>query len=203
MAQRPQRAPAPSRPRPTRRRDAEATKQAILDAARQAFGRASYDQVGLREIAAIAEIDVALVGRYFGSKEELFVAAISRPTPPAPSFPQNRKDFGEWVVRHVFSKAHDGPEVAIRLLIFHHSVTNPRAAAIVRQLLTERFIRPVGKWLGGKDGELRASLILAHLTGFNMMREIIKVDTLIRADRARLAALLAPALQAYVSTDPP
>src|ERR1700760_2210047 len=55
-----------------RRRDAAATRKAILASARAAFARAGYDGVGVREIAAGAGVTAMLVNRYFGSKEKLF-----------------------------------------------------------------------------------------------------------------------------------
>src|SRR3546814_4717843 len=55
-----------------RKRDATATRAAILTAARDRFLRDSYDSVGLRDIANGAGVDVALIGRYFGGKEGLF-----------------------------------------------------------------------------------------------------------------------------------
>ena len=56
-------------PAPPRGRNAAATRQAILDSARWCFSRDGYDQVGVRDIAARAGADPALVNRYFGSKE--------------------------------------------------------------------------------------------------------------------------------------
>ena len=66
-----------------RRRDAAATRAAILAAARTHFARLGYDRAALRDIAAEAGADVALVGRYFGGKEGLFTEALkaSRSTP--------------------------------------------------------------------------------------------------------------------------
>src|SRR3569623_3350198 len=55
-----------------RRRDAAATRRAILTSARKAFAQAGYDGVGVREIAAGAGVTAMLVNRYFGSKEQLF-----------------------------------------------------------------------------------------------------------------------------------
>jgi AcrR family transcriptional regulator len=178
----------------TRRRDADATKQAIQDAAGACFGKAGYDQVGLREIAALAGVDVALVGRYFGSKEELFAAWIEEGPRPPPAYPDDRRSFGEWIVRKILGKERD----LTRMLAMHNSVTNPRAAEIVRRALERRTIKPLGKWIGGADGELRASLILAHLTGFSVMRDIIGVEALGRADRERLVKRLGRAVQSYI-----
>jgi AcrR family transcriptional regulator len=179
---------------PPRKRDAEATKQAILDAAAICFSKAAYDQVGVREIAALAGVDPALVGRYFGSKDELFGEWVRQAPQPPPSYPDDRREFGEWMARQFLSK----DRVVTRLLVLHHSVTNPRAAKVIRKLLNEHVIKPLGKWIGGKDGELRAGLILAHLTGLGVMRDIVRVDALAEADRERLVKRLAPALQTYV-----
>src|SRR5207244_7867869 len=68
-------AAASERP-PERRRNAVATRQAILDSARVAFTRSGYDGIGVREIAQAAGVTAVLVNRYFGSKEELFAAAV-------------------------------------------------------------------------------------------------------------------------------
>ena len=57
---------------PVRARNAAATRHSILVAATRRFLQDSYECVGLRDIAGDVGVDVALVSRYFGSKEELF-----------------------------------------------------------------------------------------------------------------------------------
>src|ERR1700761_2380065 len=61
---------------PPRRRDAEATRAAILEAAKVQFAASGYDRAALRDIAAEAGADVALIKRYFGGKEGLFTEAL-------------------------------------------------------------------------------------------------------------------------------
>src|SRR5438034_10393490 len=68
-------AAASERP-PERRRNAVATRQAILDSARVAFTRSGYDGVGVREIAQAAGVTAMLVNRYFGSKQQLFEEVV-------------------------------------------------------------------------------------------------------------------------------
>src|SRR5258708_19952558 len=58
-------------------RDAKKTRTRILEAARLRFCQHSYEQVGVRDIAADANIDAALINRYFGTKEDIF-AEISK-----------------------------------------------------------------------------------------------------------------------------
>ena len=62
---------------PARRRNAAATREAILISARRAFARAGYDGAGVREIAAGAGVTAMLVNRYFGSKERLFAEVLA------------------------------------------------------------------------------------------------------------------------------
>jgi hypothetical protein len=47
-----------------------------LEAARCQFTETSFDGTGLRAIADRAGVNVALISRYFGSKEGLFLAAV-------------------------------------------------------------------------------------------------------------------------------
>jgi AcrR family transcriptional regulator len=65
------------RPGPTQ------TRGEILDAARAAFAGRGYDGVSVRAVARAAGVDPALVHRFHGSKEELFVAAMALPVSPS------------------------------------------------------------------------------------------------------------------------
>src|SRR6185312_9822540 len=60
-----------------RPRNAEETRAALLAAARLRFARDGYEATNLRDIAADAGVNVALIPRYFGSKEGLFQAAVA------------------------------------------------------------------------------------------------------------------------------
>jgi AcrR family transcriptional regulator len=60
-----------------RRRDAAATRQALLEAARTRFTRHGYDRTTLRDVAADVGVNLALIKRYFDSKEGLFKAVLA------------------------------------------------------------------------------------------------------------------------------
>ena len=64
-----------------RRPGESGTREAILTAARGAFAELGYDRATIRGIAAVAEVDPALVLHYFTSKERLFGAALEIPRP--------------------------------------------------------------------------------------------------------------------------
>ena len=57
--------------------DAEATRQALLEAGRAVFDEVGYERATTREIGERAGVDPALIARYFDGKEGLFLAAIA------------------------------------------------------------------------------------------------------------------------------
>jgi TetR/AcrR family transcriptional regulator, repressor for neighboring sulfatase len=67
--------PGPRRPRgaPTGPED---VRQALLDAAAQLFGESGVDAVSLRDIARAANVQVALIARYIGSRQDLVLAVF-------------------------------------------------------------------------------------------------------------------------------
>jgi AcrR family transcriptional regulator len=59
-----------------RRRDSTRTRKALLDAASRRFAQDGYSATTVRDIADDAGVNVALINRYFGSKEGLFEACL-------------------------------------------------------------------------------------------------------------------------------
>src|SRR5690606_4652816 len=62
-----------------RRPGRQNTREAVLKAAREAFAEAGYDRTSVRQVAAAAGVDTALVHHYFGTKEQLFQAVVEFP----------------------------------------------------------------------------------------------------------------------------
>ena len=65
-----------------RRPGDSSTRDGILEAARASFAEHGYDRATIRDIAARAAVDPALVIHYFGSKEALFTEALRLPLAP-------------------------------------------------------------------------------------------------------------------------
>jgi AcrR family transcriptional regulator len=83
-----------------RRRNAELTRAAILEAAKVQFAQLGYDRAVLRDIAGTAGVDVALVKRYFGGKEALFVEALKAAFLPEGMPSWNRASFARDMAHH-------------------------------------------------------------------------------------------------------
>src|SRR3982751_3297600 len=94
---------SPRAVRTGRRPGPNRTRAAILDAARAAFVQRGYEAVSIRSVARAAGVDPALVHRFHGSKEELFVAAMELPVSPGQLVPALLADgvenLGERLVR--------------------------------------------------------------------------------------------------------
>jgi AcrR family transcriptional regulator len=183
-----------------RPRNAAATREAMLAAARRSFARESYDNVGLREIARDAGVDPALVSRYFGSKEALFKEVLQGDDrdmlagATREGLPAHLADL--FFEKETQCGGHDAK--VDRLLILLHSASSPKASQIIREAVDEDILQPIASLLEGEDAALRASLCLAVLMGSGILRDTMGLEPLRAADadalRARLVALFAAAL---------
>lgn len=190
-----------------RPRNAAATKEAMLQSARRRFVEESYDNVGLRDIARDVGVDVALVARYFGSKEELFSQVLRagkkqglEPQITAADLPAHLAD--------LLTQEHADRESKIeQLLIILRSASSPKAAEIVRACLREDVMEPVAKLLSGPNGQIRAGMALGVMVGATVMRTIMAVEPMCGNNhhliRRKLTLLLETALAEDPATEHP
>ena len=185
---------------PARRRNAEATREAIIEAARVRFMNNAYEQVSLREIAA-AGIDPALVIRYFGSKEGLFERVLTTEVVgPDREVVGDRETFGERMARaHVERYADPTRFETINTAIW--SAASPVAAKIVKRDIETRFLEPIAKALDGPDAEIRAALIMSILNGASVLRHMLEIRPLKEGDPDAIAKHLAAVLQHLADGD--
>lgn len=157
---------------PPRPRNAETTKAAILAAARGRFAQASYDTVGIREIASDAGVDPALVSRYFGSKEDLFAAVLNRPEKIERIGDLFTGDIATLSTRiaDMIVEEPDDENTVEDFLIMLNSIASATAADMVRATIFERCDRPVAAALTGPHTELRARMLGALIVGHIMNR---------------------------------
>jgi AcrR family transcriptional regulator len=181
-----------------RKRDAAATRAALLVAATARFVSETYDNVSLRTIAADAGVDVSLVSRYFGGKEELFKAVLDNCPPPDDLFVGEHADFGERLSRMLLEDPlrQDKPDI---FLIMLRSADHPVAAEAVRKSGEERFYGPFERWLGGKNAPERVRLAASIIKGVVMDRLISDDLGLAPEARERFRKKLARVLQAAIS----
>jgi AcrR family transcriptional regulator len=180
---------------PKRSRNAEATRDAILQSARRAFARAGYDGAGVREIAREAGVTAMMINRYFGSKEQLFadvlVEVMQTPTILAADNLRSAniaENFAAALVE--ITKVGETPLEGF--LIMMYSAASQAAADIGREQIQNNYQKLLASVLRGEQREERAALVFALIAGVQVMRQIIALPALAAADPRKLTRLLKP-----------
>ena len=183
-----------------RRPGVSTSRQAILDAARARFARDGYVATTIRQVAADAGVDAALVMQFFRSKDELFAAVMSiSPDTLAHlsgAFDGPDEGLGERVVRAfltVWEGAARDSEPLMAML--RGAVVNEQASMQLREFIQARLLNAVGQRGVGDDTVLRAGLASSMLVGLVLGRRIVGVPALVDADGEKLVTLVAPAIQ--------
>ena len=150
-------------------RDAARTAQTILRAAQELFAARGYTTTGVREVAALAGVNSALVRRYFGSKEGLLRAAVEEFLIIDVFCEGARADFGVRSVRLLLNAETLPNPVAMMIL----ATADPAARALCADLLHDKIIKPLAEWLEGPDAMARAGQLNLLWVGFMVARQIL------------------------------
>ena len=178
-------------------------REAILAAAARQFSELGYDRTSMRAVAAEAGIDQALIAHYFGSKHELFIAAVEFPLDPAKILPEvlagDRTSIGERLARVQLTLLED-PDARRRLTgLVRAAASEPEAARMLREFLMRAVIGPVAQALGSDEPELRVNLVGSQIIGLVMARYIVEVEPLASLPAERIVDMIAPTLQRYLT----
>ncbi|MER8185913.1 helix-turn-helix domain-containing protein [Kitasatospora sp. NPDC094015] len=178
-------------------RNADATRQRILDHARRQFARHGYGAVGVKGVADAAGVSPNLITRYFGGKEGLFLAATQVEIPVSDSFDGERGRLGARlaanIVRRWFGAVGEDP-----LLVLHRaSGERPEAAEALAAFLDANSLEPLRRYLrdsglGEDEARARAAAIDAFVLGVSARRRLLRADL---GDPAELEAWLGAAIQ--------
>lgn len=180
------------------------TREAILDAARTAFAERGFDAASIRAIAGTAEVDPALVHHYFGSKDQLFLAAMNFPVDPGQLVPKvlagDRDAVGERLVR-TFLGIWDSPVGGAAQALLRSAVSNEWTARLLREFVTTQVLRRVLENLDVDPAELplRGSLVATQMIGLAMMRHVVRLEPVASADPETLVAMIGPTIQRYLT----
>jgi AcrR family transcriptional regulator len=182
-------------------RNSDATKAAILDAARERFAASGYHAATVRAIAAQAGIDPALVIRYFGSKQNLFAVAAEFDL-RLPDVKHLRKaDVGATLVKHFFDRW-EGDDTLMALL--RTAATNEPAAQRMRNIFATQLVSMVGNVNGEppSGAGVRAGLIATQMLGLALCRYVLKLPPVAAAERSTLVSWVGPTIQRYIFENP-
>lgn len=191
-----------SRPRP---RDAVITRQSLLAAARRRFAADGYVATTVRDIASDAGVNVALINRYFNSKEGLFEACLAH------AVDELGESVGETltieqlvsIMSAQIAGSPDG-ESQLRLLLMLRSSGDERADRIRRDVFrsfSERVATVFGWHPDLPDSIellLRSEIALSAVLGIVLVRSSTGLEPLTSAEQQELTAPLTDLLLALL-----
>ncbi len=180
------------------------TRQKLLDAATQAFWDAGYSNTSLRQIAQAAEVDVALVSRYFGSKLGLFTAALEAGFAWPELHDPDIDPVAAIIAKFTDPATEDHKFSTTRMIIIN--ANDPQVGDLVRTTLHNAIIAPLERRMTGPHAATRLALFFAAITGASIVRHSLQlpamVDTPVDTYKAQLNYLIKTAL-AYGQDDTP
>jgi AcrR family transcriptional regulator len=183
---------------PGKTRKSERTRDAILKAAQALFAELGYERTTVRDIAARAAIDPAMVIRYFGSKDALFARAtvfdlrlpdLSR-TEPA--------QLGEALIRH-FLEVWEGLGNGSLTILLRAAASNEEAADKTRAVFAGQVLPMLALVADRAELPVRAGLISSQLLGLALCRYVLKVPPVVAMPPERIVANVGPVLQGYIT----
>jgi AcrR family transcriptional regulator len=177
------------------RRSSEQTKATILAAARERFAQSGFERATIRGIAADADIDPAMVMRYFGNKDKLFAAAADFDLAMPDLSDVDRDRLGVRLVAH-FVDRWERDEIMVVLL--RSSTSNPEAVQRM-QLIFATQLLPVIARINSEGPERRAGLIATQMLGLALCRYVLKLPPVIAMSRDEIVRWLGPTIQRYLT----
>lgn len=189
-----------------RRAGESATREQVLGAARERFARQGYDATTIRQVAADAEVDPALVHYHFGTKADLFAAAVEYPVNPADVVAElvaagGTDDLGERLLR-LFLRLWDERGGMPLLALLRSASDHEGAAAGLREFISREVVARIARAIDADRPELRATLCGTQIVGLAMVRYVVKVEPLASASHDDVVTWIAPTLQRYLTGEP-
>ena len=191
------------RKRPGRPPGTSDTRERILNTARDLFSRNGIDNTSIRAIAADADVDPALVHHYFGTKTQLFAAAIHIPIDPmsviAPLREIPVEDIGR-VLPSILLPLWDS-EMGKGFIAELRSLLAGNDVNLIRSFLQEVITAEVGSRVDNPpgSGRIRVQFVASQLVGVVMARYILELDPFKSLPVEQIVDAIAPTLQHYLT----
>lgn len=182
------------------RRDARATRDRLLQAARRRFAVLGYERTTTRDVAADAGVNISLINRYFDSKEGLYVEVLNESTtlftPTDTEGPTDRRDLLDMLLASLEPEAWPeyGNEHPVMLMV-RQATSDPATQNLRRETLlagiadVERRLR-ASEPDGLRDRRLRAEMVVALYFGMVILRGLLPNEPLSSASKEELRAEL-------------
>ena len=187
-----------------RRPGAPDTRAEVLAAARTSFAEKGFRGTTIRAVAAAAGVDPALVHHYFGSKDDLFLAALEMPVDPrallAPVMTQGPDGAGERLLR-TFLSVWDDPDIQVQLLAVVRSVLTEDGGRLLKEGFIPVVVGPVLAQLVKDRPEVRIPLVASQVVGLIVTRYLLALPPMAEMPAEDVVARIGPVLQHYLTGD--
>jgi AcrR family transcriptional regulator len=182
-------------------RRSDATRNAILEAARERFAADGYERATIRAIAKDARIDPSMVMRYYGNKEGLFAAAVSFDLRLPDLGSVARDDIGRVLVTHFLTMWEENEELTAMLRV---GATNQGGAERMQGIFRDQLM-PVARQAcpDPEQAPARAGLAASQLLGLALTRYVLRFPPTVALAREEVVAWLAPTVQRYLTAPSP
>ena len=177
-------------------RKSDRTRAAILDAAQKLFAQHGHDRTTVRDIAAKASIDPALVIRYFGSKDELFVRAAAFDLRMPDLSKVKRSQIGDTLIRRFLEL---GEGFTGMTVLLRSAASNDYAASRVRELFAAQVLPAFARVGSRADAAERAGVVASQLLGLALCRYILKIPPVAEMSAEEIVKHIGPTIQRYAS----
>ncbi|MFE0513968.1 TetR family transcriptional regulator [Streptomyces sp. NPDC058964] len=182
-------------------RRSDATRSAILAAARERFAADGYERATIRAIAKDARIDPSMVMRYYGNKDGLFAAAVAIDLrlPALAAVP--RDEVGRALVAHFLALWEENEELTAVLRV---GVTNRAGAERMQGIFRDQLLSVARQVCPDPEQvPARAALCAAQLLGLALTRYVLRFPPTVALAREEIVAWLAPTVQRYLTAPAP
>lgn len=184
---------------PAALRKSERTRAAILAAAETLFAVRGFDRTTVRDIAAEAGIDPAMVIRYFGGKDALFAEAAVFDLALPDLGRVDRGLIGETLVGHFLDQwegagGHGGLPVLCR-----SAASNEAAAARMREMFAAQVLPAIARAGPRATAARRAGLVATQLLGLAFCRYVLHLPPVVAMPRAVLVREVGTTIQRYAT----
>lgn len=187
-----------------RRPGPSTTREAILAAARETFSARGYEGTKLRDVAAAAGVDVALLHYHFKSKDGLFEAAAAMPV----SMPElmadvlesgELEDFAARLLHRILEVWDDERYGPALVALIRSAMSHEPAAAALRGFVRSELLDRIARRLDGPDAGERSALFGSQLIGLLMYRHVLKVEPVASMAPEEIVVRMAPGMQATLT----
>lgn len=183
------------------------TRERILASARELFARNGIRNTSIRAVAASAGVDSALVHHYFGTKEQLFAAAVHIPVDPMDVIGPLREvpveELG-YQIPSMLLPLWDS-EIGAAFIATLRSILAGSEINLFRAFIQDVIAVEVGARVDDPPGSgiIRIQFVASQLVGVVMARYILQLEPFASLPAEQVARTIAPTLQRYLTGDLP